>query len=130
MADPTLVLDASAFLALVLEEPGAETVLAALDAGAGLGAVNLAEVLEVAVRRGLDAAEAAAWPDELGIRVIPFAPPMAAQAARLLGAHRRRGLSLGDCACLGTARVLGLPVLTADRLWAELDPGVEIRLIR
>ncbi len=39
-------------------------------------------------------------------------------------------LSLGDAACLATARVLGMPVLTANRAWAALPVGVEVRLIR
>lgn len=129
MADPALLLDASALLALVFEESGAEAVLAVLD-GAAIGAVNLAEVVELAARRGLDPARAAAWPEELSLPVIGFAAPMAARAGRLLAALRRQGLSLGDAACLGTAAVLGLPVLTADRLWAELDTGVEVRLLR
>lgn len=129
MAEPRLLLDTSALLALVLEEPGAAAVLAGLDRAA-IGAVNLAEVLEVAVRRGVSPDRAAAWPDELGLPVLGFDAAMAAQAALLLARWRYRGLSLADCACLGTARVLGLPVLTADRLWSELDLGLEVRPIR
>jgi ribonuclease VapC len=129
VAEPSLLLDASALLALVFEEPGAETVLAALD-GAAIGAVNQAEVVELAGRRGLDPARAAAWAGELALPVIGFTAPMAARTGALLAAFRRRGLSLGDAACLGTAGVLGLPVLTADRLWTELESGVAVRLIR
>ena len=70
--------------------------------------------------RGLTAAEP----------VIGFTAPMAARATRLLVGLRRQGLSLGDAACLGTAAVLGLPVLTTDRLWAELETGVVVRLLR
>jgi len=129
MADPTLLLDASALLALVFEEPGAEVVLAALD-GAAICAVNLAEVVELAARRGIDPARAAAWAEELCIPVLAFTAPMALRAGTLLAAFRRRSLSLGDAACLGTAATLGLPVLTADRLWADLDAGVAVRLLR
>ncbi len=129
MAEPGILLDASAFLALLFEEPGADTVLAALDQAA-IGAVNLAEVLEVAIRRGESPARAAAWAEEIGLPVIPFTAPIATHAAVLLGTHRRSGLALGDCACLGTAVELGWPVLTADRLWAGLDLSVAVRLIR
>jgi PIN domain nuclease of toxin-antitoxin system len=129
VADPRLLLDASALLALVFEEPGAEIVAAALD-GAAIGAVNQSEVVEIAARRGLDPARAAAWAEELALPVIGFTAPMAARCGALLAAHRRRGVSLGDAACLATAVVLGLPVLTADRLWAGLDTGVEVRLLR
>jgi ABC-type antimicrobial peptide transport system ATPase subunit len=40
------------------------------------------------------------------------------------------GLSLGDRACLALAIQLNLPVLTADKLWQQLDVGVAIQLIR
>lgn len=129
MAEPALLLDASALLALVFEEPGAEAVQAALD-GAAIGAVNQAEVVELAGRRGLDPLRAAAWADELSLPVLAFTPAMAARAGALLAAHRRRGLSLGDAACLAAGVVLRLPVLTADRLWTEIEAGVEVRLIR
>ena len=95
-----------------------------------ISAVNLAEAQEVAMRRGVPAARAAAWTEELGMPVLPFDAACAAAAATLLAAFRRSGLSLGDCACLGTARALGLPVLTADRAWAGLDLGAAARLIR
>lgn len=129
VAEPRLLLDASALLALVFEEPGAELVLAALD-GAAISAVNQAEVIEIAGRHGLDPARAATWAEELSLPLIAFNTSMAARAGALLAGFRWRGLSLGDAACLGTASVLGVPVLTADRLWAELDLGVEVRLLR
>jgi ribonuclease VapC len=129
MAEPTLLLDTSALLALVFREPGMETVLAALD-GCAISAVNQAEVVEVAARRGTDPGRAAAWAGELSIPVLPFTPPMAARAGAVLAAGRGRGLSLGDAACLGTAGMLGVPVLTADRAWAALDLGIQIRQLR
>jgi len=92
--------------------------------------VNQAEIVELAGRRGIDCARAAAWAEELALPVLGFTAPMAARAGMLLAAHRRRGLSLGDAACLGTASVLGLPVLTADRAWAGLGLDLDIRLIR
>lgn len=129
MAEPALLLDTSALLALVFREPGMDVVLAALD-GCAISAVNQAEVVEVAARRGTDPARAAAWAAELSIPVLPFTPPMAARAGAVLAAGRVRGLSLGDAACLGTAGTLGVPVLTADRAWAALALGIEIRQLR
>jgi ribonuclease VapC len=55
---------------------------------------------------------------------------MAAWAGEYLTSFRRRGISLGDAACLGTARVMGLPVLTGDRAWAKLGLPIEVRLLR
>jgi ribonuclease VapC len=129
MAEPALLLDTSALLALVFREPGMEIVLAALD-GCAISAVNHAEVVEVAARRGTDPARAAAWAGELSIPILPFTPPMAARAGAVLAAGRGRGLSLGDAACLGTAGTLGVPVLTGDRAWASLGLDIQIRQLR
>jgi PIN domain nuclease of toxin-antitoxin system len=43
---------------------------------------------------------------------------------------RSFGLSLGDRACLALAQRLRLPVVTADRAWANLALGVTIQLVR
>ena len=129
MAEPTVLLDTSALLALILKEPGADRVLPELDRAA-ISAVNLTEVIEVGVRRGHAIGRAARWAEELSLPVVRFDAAMAVEAARLLAVAREKDVSLGDCACLATARVLRLPVLTADRVWATLDLGVKVRLIR
>ena len=129
VAEPSLLLDSSALLALLFQEPGRETVLAALD-GAAIGAVNQAEVIDIAARRGIDPARAALWAQELSLPILAFTAPMAAHAGALLVAYRGRGLSLGDAACLGTAQALGVPVLTAARAWAGLGLAIEVRLVR
>jgi PIN domain nuclease of toxin-antitoxin system len=52
-------------------------------------------------------------------------------AAGLLASKtRRRNISLADRACLSLAMELGMPVLTGDRAWRDLDLGVEVRLFR
>jgi PIN domain nuclease of toxin-antitoxin system len=40
------------------------------------------------------------------------------------------GLSLADRACLALALRLGLPIVTADRAWAELELAVQVQTIR
>jgi ribonuclease VapC len=62
--------------------------------------------------------------------VAPFDADQAVEVGGLEPALRGRGISLGDRACLMLARARGLPVLTGDRKWAELDLGVEVRLFR
>jgi PIN domain nuclease of toxin-antitoxin system len=66
----------------------------------------------------------------LNLRVIAFDEPQARSAARLRPVTRHAGLSLGDRACLALGDRLGCPVVTADRIWGNLDVGVDIFVIR
>jgi len=125
------VLDASAVLAAVLEEPGAVRVERALKRGAAMSSVNVAEVAARLSQDGWSSGDVASVVTRMGIEVIPFDR----QAALLSGAYRertrRQGLGLGDRACLATASRLGLPALTADRSWADLElDGVKVVQIR
>ncbi len=124
-----VVLDASAVLALLHEEPGADVVADAL-ARALVSAVNLSECVAQLVAAGVRDADARAALELLGLTVVPFDAEQAWDAGCLRTATRRLGLSLGDRACLALARLRGLPVLTADRAWVRLDVGVEVRPIR
>lgn len=131
----TAVLDASALLALLKGEPGAERVAEALEQGAYLSAVNLAEVLSKLADWGEDPAEAQARMAQVGllgaaVEVLPFTGEDALEVARLRALTRAYGLSFGDRACLALARRLGLPALTAERAWAELGLGIPVEIIR
>ncbi|HEX9766294.1 MAG TPA: type II toxin-antitoxin system VapC family toxin [Nitriliruptorales bacterium] len=130
----TVVLDASAVLALVYDEPGADRVAACVD-GAVLSVANLAEVLAKHVDRGVDP-EGVAWDlGALGMRLEPVTSTDAQLQARVrsadLAAHDGRPkLSLGDRLCLATAWRLGLSTLTADDAWTDLDLPLEVTHIR
>ncbi|MGC8905556.1 type II toxin-antitoxin system VapC family toxin [Thermus sp.] len=124
----TAVLDASALLALLKGEPGAERVAEALERGAYLSAVNLAEVLSKLADWGVDPAEAQARMAQVGllgaaVEVLSFTGEDALEVARLRALTRAHGLSFGDRACLALARRLGLPALTMEGAWAGLDLG-------
>ena len=128
---PRTVLDASAVLAVVLEEPGADVVVEALRSGAAMSTVNVAEVAARLHQDGWSESEVALVFGTLGIEILPFGPEAALSSGRLRTATRHLGLGLGDRACLATGRIEGCPVLTSDRIWRELDgAGVEIRCIR
>jgi PIN domain nuclease of toxin-antitoxin system len=116
-------------LALLHREPGAD-VVAALLAGARLGAVNLSEVVATSVRHGIDVRYLARDLQRLGLRIEPFTTRHAEIAGALIRRTRPLGLSLGDRAALALAIETGLPVATADRAWMALDPSPRIRLIR
>ncbi|MDX6650044.1 MAG: hypothetical protein QOJ97_1995 [Solirubrobacteraceae bacterium] len=129
------VLDASALLAWLQDEPGAQLVDTALAAGAAMSAVNWAEVLSKAAEAGQDPdALAARLTDEglLGglVEVLPLEAADAPLIARLRPLTRSAGLSLADRACLALAQRLGLEAVTAERAWAGLELGVSVRVIR
>lgn len=124
------VLDASAVLALINHEPGADSVADTL-AGATIGTANLAEVVGKLVDADIDAARVRQLLVMSGVRV----EPLTAEDAELAGALRSikggRALSLGDRCCLALAvRIEPAEVLTADRAWTQLDLPITVRLIR
>ena len=123
------VLDASALLALLLGEPGAE-VVAARVGNACLSAVNYCETLTKSLDRGKPLAEAVAEIARLRLPVIPFDQEQAIVAASLRVPTRMLGLSFADRACLALGHSRGWPILTADRVWADLDVGVTVEVIR
>jgi len=123
------VLDASAVLALLAGEPGAQTVSSYIP-DAAISTVNVAEVGAKLADRGMREQDVRGAIGVLGLDVATFDEESAYQAAMLRDRTRRLGLSLGDRACLALGAARGLPVLTADRSWAGLNIGIEVRLIR
>jgi PIN domain nuclease of toxin-antitoxin system len=122
-------LDASALLALLLDEPGAEMVEAVADRAA-ISTVNWSEVFRRSAEHDVDLAGLRGDVEALGLEIVPFTVADAESAAELHPMTRHLGLSLGDRACLALAARLELPTLTADRSWVGAELGVEIRPIR
>jgi ribonuclease VapC len=125
----TVVLDASAVLALIQGEPGAERVRAMIQE-ATLSAVNLTEVVTKLTGRGIPADAVRAILGEIELRVHPHDADLAIEAGLLHASTRPLGLSLGDRACLALARRLDVPALTTDRAWARVEIGVAVEVIR
>ena len=129
MNEDDIVADASAILAALKGEPFSNDDPRRL-VGSTISAVNVCEVLSKLHDDGLTDAQADAAISTMDLRVVPFDGPQARIAARLRSITRHAGLSLGDRACLALGDRLGYPVVTADRVWASLDVGVEIVPIR
>lgn len=132
------VLDASALLAYLFDEAGAEIVADAIAEGdAVISTVNLSEVLDTLSRTADQGT-----PDELAKRLSgsgllgaaiapkPFTIADAVEAARLRPLTQKVGLSLADRACLSLASRLDMPALTSDRDWGKVDHGIELLQIR
>lgn len=121
------VLDASAVLAAIFDEAGSDQVAAHLPGGA-ISAVNLAEVLAKLRDLGMPDATVEAIMEDLQLTILPFEAAHARDSARLRTLTRAAGLSLGDRACLATARLRRAPALTADRAWARLPAETEVKI--
>jgi ribonuclease VapC len=129
------VLDASALLAYLRDESGADMVADAVATGAAISTVNLGEVLSRVADRGGDPARVSRQMTDRGlldgaITVEPFTSADAVAVARLRPLTCDLGLSLGDRACLALAKRLDTPVLTADSAWSRLDLRLDVRQIR
>ena len=126
-----IVLDASALLALLKNEPGAKKVAGALD-GARMCVVSHAEIVSYYARTGSERRAIIEMLGALPIELVPVDEPLATDAGMLQARTASAGLSLGDRFCLALARRLEVPAFTADRAWKDVasDAGVKVVVIR
>ena len=129
------VLDASAFLAYLRDEPGAEIVENALIDGCYISIINWVEVLSKVVDLGESPEEIIKRLRDEGLlenslEIIAYNEEDAITIAKFRPLTKSAGLSLGDRACLALGKRLNLPVLTADKVWTSLSLGITINLIR
>ncbi|HXD61682.1 MAG TPA: type II toxin-antitoxin system VapC family toxin [Lacisediminihabitans sp.] len=127
---PLYVLDTSALLAYLNDEPGGDEVEALLD-DALISTVNLAEVLQKATRNDISATQLTTDIAGMGVHSVAFDASMAAMTAQLWPQTKTHGLSLADRGCLSLAAQFNAIAVTADRAWADLDlPGIDIHLVK
>lgn len=123
------VLDASALMAIILDERGADVVRQA-GRGSEISIINVAEVMSIVAERGGDPWKVDKFIIEMGLRVRAFREGHAAEVARLRPLTKHLGLGFGDRACLAQGIASKWPILTGDHDWAKLDLGLDVRLIR
>ena len=123
------VLDTSAVLAWLHDEPGAREVYPLLS-DAVMSAANWSETWQKLHQHGVDADRATSRLRALGVRVEPLTEADAVTAASLWPITRTVGLSLGDRCCLALGTRLGLTTVTADSAWAELGLDLPLQVIR
>jgi ribonuclease VapC len=122
------LLDASALLALIFDEPGADRVRELLD-DSKIHAVNLAEVVRKMVALGMSAEEVISHIASLNLEVIEgLSATQVYEIARLAAEAKRLGLSVGDCVCLTQAEWYGSAAVTADRTWQEVR-GRKVKMV-
>ena len=143
-ADGIAMLDASAIVAVLCQEPGHDVVERILESGrAATTPLAVTEALNVCRRKShpLDNAKLRGILARDGLHVEPLTE---ADVDGMLDAlsraenHRRaspkrRGetLSLADAACITMGRRLGLSVITSDRLWVDVEfDGVTVHRFR
>lgn len=124
----SVVLDASALLALLRGEAGAKKVEGAL-AGARMSVVNMAEVASHYHKLGMPDEDVDAMLRPLPIELVPADAALAREAGRLRRHTVEGGLSLGDRFCLALAKREGLPAWTSDRKWKEIAAAAEVKVV-
>jgi ribonuclease VapC len=125
-----ILLDTSAVLGYLQNEPGCERVGAEILTGqASISVVNQTEVLSKLCDWGMGLQDAQKALGKLALLTEPFTPETALDAARLRPLTRKHGLSLGDRACLATARLRQLSVLTGDRPWLNIADALNLKIV-
>lgn len=125
-----VVLDASALLALIQNETGADIVKPLLKR-AVMSTINVSEVLTALQRVNVLPKEAIVSISDIIPTIVPFDVEQAQYVAELQPHVQHKGLSLGDRACIALGQKLQVPIYTADRIWGELElDNIAIKLIR
>jgi ribonuclease VapC len=129
-----IVIDTSAIIALLNQEKGFEVIERELG-NAIVSSVNFSEAITVANREIFENDKTFRIGGINLLRntfphIIDFNIEQAIIAASFDEITKKYGLSLGDRACLALAKYKNYSVLTGDRVWKELELGIDIRLIR
>jgi len=119
------VVDASALLAFVQDEAGADVVAGVLEDEAACGAANWSEIAQKILAAGRDWELVRALLLSYDLSIEPVSPADAEWAARRWRAGE--GLSLADRLCLALAERLDRDVLTADAAWGTSGRVRQIR---
>ncbi len=97
-----------------------------------ISSVNLAEVASVLNKIGMPESEIDAIFNEIDLETLSYEKEAAIATGGIRSLTQKKRLSLGDRACLVTAKQHKRIALTADKLWLDFQQviGVEIELIR
>jgi PIN domain nuclease of toxin-antitoxin system len=126
-----VVLDSSAVLAMVFDEPGGKRVHAAIVSPqfrVSMSAINWCEVLTKLGQKSRIVTADRLTAMLPGVEVMQFGQEEAVQVATL--AKSCPNLSLGDRACLALAIWLDATAWTTDKIWAKLPMLAALEMLR
>lgn len=124
-----VIVDASALLALIKNESGAKVVEELLG-NIVMSSVNVSEVASILLDSEMSSEEAEEVIEPFISSIVPFDYKQSIECASLKKITKHLGLSLGDRACINLGIQLGLPIYTADKIWAKLKLECTIILVR
>ena len=124
-----VVLDASALLAVMNSEPGADIVRASL-VGALMSAVNYSEVMKKTIERNVAVEKLHSLVRSASLDIIPFDVKLAEVCAELYPQGKPHGMSMADRACLALGMQRKCKVLTAEKRMGLVTLPIKVRLIR
>jgi PIN domain nuclease of toxin-antitoxin system len=127
-----LVLDASALLADIKDEPGAEVLHGIMRKAGGdlfMHAVNASEVAYHLIRFGLPPALAFQLATPKGVVIVEDLERRLWERSAILKAEYRN-LALGDCVAISLAESLGAELVTGDRLFKQVKTTASMKLFR
>ena len=124
------VLDASALLAVSRGEKGADFVMELIETkDCVISSVNVSEVASKMLEFGLPPDQLKRAVEQFTIDVIDFNEEQAMACAELRPFTKSAGLSLGDRACLGLAKLMDGTAVTSDRPWMAIADAVGVRVL-
>ena len=125
MKSNAFVFDSSAIIALLQQEEGSEIVANSMKGGI-MSSLNYSEVVAVLARK-MPRETIVTLLAKLISEIVPFDEDQAVEVGIFYRKTKSAGLSMGDRACITPAKLPKIPVLTADKEWAKLNLGVEIK---
>jgi PIN domain nuclease of toxin-antitoxin system len=123
------ILDASALLALIKNEKGAEIVEKHIE-NSIISTVNYAEIVAYFIRANISEEDINLMLNGIVNEIVNFNEEQSITSGLLIAKTNKYGLSFGDRACLALAIQMNLPVLTADKSWSKIKSNIEIKIIR
>ena len=125
----SVVLDASALIAVLRREPGADIVRKRLN-GALISAVNYSEVLKKTIEVGGVPGLVQAYVQNISLEIVAFDEEQAAASAALYPKTKPHGMSFADRACLALGIKQGADVFTTERKMGLVELPIKVKLIR